>query len=168
MNLHLYNSDNQIQKFKDVYAIMDHHFHIRYGLYDKRKQYLLNILENKIKILESKVRFINEIIDETITIYKKTKADIIDQLYKKEYLLYQDNIITETKNSDISKINNDYDYLIKMPLYSLSQDKIDELEKELETNKKEHATIFSKSIEDMWLEELSILKQKLKRFYMNN
>ena len=55
-----------------------------------------------------------------------------------------------------------------MPLYSLSQDKIDELEKELETNKKEHTTIFSKSIEDMWLEELNNLKQKLKRFYMNN
>ena len=33
MNLHLYNSDNQIQKFKDVYAIMEHHFNVRYALY---------------------------------------------------------------------------------------------------------------------------------------
>ena len=60
--------------------------------------------ENKIKILESKVRFINEVIsDFTIVIYNfPTKTDIIDQLYTLEYLLYQDNIITETKDRSIS------------------------------------------------------------------
>ena len=166
-NLHLYNKDNQIQKFKDVYAILDHHFHVRYELYSKRKEYMLNVLQNKIKILESKIQFINEIIDDSIIIYKKTKKDIIEQLYKKEYLLFQDNIITETKDINIKKINNDYDYLIKMPLYSLSQDKIDELTNELGKNKSEYDSIYAKSIENMWLEELSTLKERLKRFYSN-
>ena len=54
-----------------------------------------------------------------------------------------------------------------MPLYSLSQDKIDELTNELEKNKSEYDTIYAKSIEDMWLEELSTLKERLKRFYSN-
>ena len=54
-----------------------------------------------------------------------------------------------------------------MPLYTLSQEKIEELEKELANSKQEYDTIFSKSIETMWLEELDILKQRLKRFYMN-
>ena len=91
-NIHLYNSSNQIQKYT-ISDIINEHFDIRYNLYVKRKDYLLNILKNKITILESKIRFINDIIDENITIYKKSKKDIIQQLYSKEYILLNDNNI---------------------------------------------------------------------------
>ena len=166
-NLHLYNKDNQIQKFKDVYAIMDHHYYVRYDLYGKRKEYMLDILKNKISILESKVKFIYEIIEDTITIYKKTRLDIIQQLYSKEYLLYENNVITLTSKKNIKSIGSEYDYLIKMPLYSLSQDKIDELTKDLEKNKLEYEQLEGKSIETMWREELKLLKSQLDRFYKN-
>ena len=166
-NLHLYNKGNQIQKFKDVYAIMDHHYYVRYDLYGKRKEYMLNILKNKISILESKVKFIYEIIEDTITIYKKTRLDIIQQLYSKEYLLYENNVITLTSKKKIKFIRTEYDYLIKMPLYSLSQDKIDELTKDLEKNKLEYEKLEGKSIETMWKEELKLLKSQLDRFYKN-
>ena len=166
-NIHLYNKDNQIQKFKDVYAIMDHHYYVRYNLYIKRKEYILNILKNKISILESKVKFIYEIIEDTITIYKKTRTDIIQQLYSKEYLLYENNVITLTSKKKFKSIRSEYDYLIKMPLYSLSQDKIDELTKDLEKNKLEYEKLEGKSIETMWREELKLLKSQLDRFYKN-
>ena len=166
-NLHLYNKDNQIQKFKDVYAIMDHHYNERYDLYVKRKTYLINILKNKMIILESKIKFIYEIIDDTITIYKKTREDIIQQLYSKEYVLFEDNIITLTSKKKIKFIRSEYDYLIKMPLYSLSQDKIDELTNDLEKNKSEYDKLEKKSVEMMWKEELKMLKKQLDRFYMN-
>ena len=141
--------------------MLDMHYMLR------EKQYLLNrSLENKIKILESKVRFINEVIMIPLLFIRKLKPILLTNFIIKNIYFIKIILLLMTKDADISKINNDYDYLIKMPLYSLSQDKIDELEKELDTNKKEHATVFSKSIEDMWLEELDILKQKLKRFFI--
>ena len=39
--------------------------------------------------MESKIKFINEIIEETIIINKKTRKEIITQLYEKEYILGQ-------------------------------------------------------------------------------
>ena len=59
-----------------------------------------------------------------------------------------DNTISFTKDIDIEKIGTDYDYLIKMPLYSLSQDKIDELQKELETLSQEQIAEMQKDIAD--------------------
>ena len=164
-NLHLYNNQKCITKYDNIFKIMDEHYYTRYDLYVKRKAYLLDNLKNRIMILESKINFINEIIDDSITIFKRTKKDIISQLYNKNYITYIDNIITITDDIELDSINNDYDYLIKMPLYTLSQEKIEELEKELTNSKQEHEKIFSKSIEAMWLEELDNLKQRLKRKY---
>jgi len=166
-NIHLYNGNNQIQKYDTIYKVMDEHYIKRHDLYHKRKEYLLNILKNKIIIIESKVKFINEIIDETFIINKRTRKDIIEQLYKKEYVILNDNVITLTKDIKFNKIGNDYDYLIKMPLYSLSQDKIDELTKELEKNNNEYNILENKTVKDMWITELDSLTEQLKRFYKN-
>ena len=166
-NIHLYNGNNQIQKYDTIYKVMDEHYIKRHSLYHERKEYLLNILKNKIIIIESKVKFINEIIDETFIINKRTKKDIIEQLYNKEYVILNDNVITLTKDIKLNKIGNDYDYLIKMPLYSLSQDKIDELTKELEKNNNEYNILENKTVKDMWVTELDSLTEQLKRFYKN-
>ena len=54
-----------------------------------------------------------------------------------------------------------------MPLYSLSQDKIDELTKELEKNNNEYNILENKTVKDMWITELDSLTEQLKRFYKN-
>ena len=54
-----------------------------------------------------------------------------------------------------------------MPLYSLSQDKIDELQKELEKNNNEYNILENKSVKDMWTAELDTLTEQLKRFRAN-
>ena len=162
-NIHLYNSNNQIKKYNNALEIIDGFFTTRYDLYVKRKDYLLNILDSKISILKSKIRFINDIIDENIVIYKKSKKDIISQLYSKEYILLNDNIITSVSDKSLEEVNNDYDYLIKMPIYSLSEEKIDELNKELQKNVDEFNTLEGKTIKDLWSEELDKLKMGLER-----
>ena len=154
---------NQIQKYDTIYKIMDEHYAKRYFLYQQRKEYLLEILKNKIIVLESKIKFINEIIDETFIINKKTRKEIIHQLYEKEYILLDDNTIRLTTDVKFNKIGTEYDYLIKMPLYSLSQDKIDELQKELEKNNNEYNILENKSVKDMWIAELDTLTDQLKR-----
>jgi len=164
-NIHLYSNKNSIKKYDTVYQIMDEHYYTRLDLYNKRKKYMLDILKNKLSILESKIKFINEIIEESIIIYHATKTEIITQLYGKSYILFQDNIITSPEDKEITHINNDYDYLIKMPLYSLSKDKIDELVNELEKYKLEYELLEKKQIKDTWKDELQLLKEQLNRYY---
>ena len=76
-----------------------------------------------------------------------------------------DNIIHTCEDVDIETINNDYDYLIKMPLYTLSQEKIEELEKELEKNKTDYNILEVKTVESIWNSELENLKERLLRGY---
>ena len=72
-NIHLYNSNNQIQKYKTIYHILDEHYNVRYKLYEVRKEYLLKTLKEELDILKQKIRFMNQVMKEEIHIYRKKK-----------------------------------------------------------------------------------------------
>ena len=69
-------------------------------------------------------------------IFVDVDKSLINKIKKEKHF---DIKLIESKNlyKSIDNIGTDYDYLIKMPIYSLSQDKIDELQKELEKNTNE-------------------------------
>ena len=53
--------------------------------------------------------------------------------------------------------------MIKMPIYTLSSDKVKELNDEFNSIKYEIDTIFNKDIKTMWVEELDELLQYYKK-----
>ena len=59
---------------------MDEHYYTRYSLYSERKEYELDILDNDMKLLREKMRFVEDVIEDKIVIYKKKKDIIIDKL----------------------------------------------------------------------------------------
>ena len=64
-------------------------------MYQKRKDYQLETLTKDIQLLESKMRFIESVIDEKIQVYKKSKQSIIDALKSFEFPFYEDNCIVD-------------------------------------------------------------------------
>lgn len=147
-NIHLYNENNTITKYNSIEDIMKEYCKVRLELYNKRKIYQLKELENSIKTISSKCRFILEIIEEKVIIQKQTKAKIQEQLESREYPL----------------INDSYDYLIKLPIYTLSQEEIDRLLSEKEKLESEYNALQTTSIQQMWLSELDEFSKMYKKF----
>ena len=142
---------------------MDEHYRVRTSLYVKRKEYILNELRNKLCILENKIRFINEVIQKVIKVSECSKNDLLKQLFDNKYHLYdtQTNIIEEV--SDFESVKTGYNYLINMPIYSMTLDKVDELNNELNKIKDEIDIVFNKDIKTMWFEELDELLGYMKK-----
>jgi DNA topoisomerase-2 len=160
-NIHAYDKDNVIKKYTSPYQILDEHKTVRLIYYKKRKDYILKELNNKLCILENKIRFIKEVIAKTILVSECTKQDLLKQLFDKEYNLFNDSIISDITTFD--KVGNGYDYMIKMPIYTLSSDKVKELNDELNSIKDEIDIIFNKDIKTMWTEELDELLHYYKK-----
>ena len=51
--------------------------------------------------------------------------------------------------------------MIQIPLYHLSEEKIVELNDEIERLQNEYDTLNGKTVEQIWLDELKLLKDKL-------
>tara|TARA_Y100001970_G_C13750974_1_gene610979 strand:- start:173 stop:661 length:489 start_codon:yes stop_codon:yes gene_type:complete len=154
--MHLYNKD-KITKYKNINQIFDDFYDERYSLYIKRKKYILTNLDNELEILTSKIRFITDVINEEIIIYKKKQSDIISSLIDKKYLQLKDKLIVKEYNKNIK---NGYDYLIKMSLYSFTEEEIEKLNTEYLKTKEEYEELKNKTIETIWLEECNIFIKK--------
>ena len=155
-NMHLYNKD-KIIKYNNINQILDEFYDERYSLYIKRKEFILNNLNNDLEILTSKIRFITDIINEEIIIYKKKQSDIISSLSNKKYLQLKNKLIVKEYDENIK---NGYDYLIKMSLYSFTEEEIQKLNNEYLRVQSEHEELKNKTIETIWLEECNIFIKK--------
>jgi DNA topoisomerase II len=149
-NMVLFDKDNNIKKYNNVNEILDEFIGIRLEYYDKRKHYILDVLDKEINILEIKIRFIMEFIENKIIINNRTKINIIEQLETNKY----------PKDSE----SDNYDYLLKMPIYNLTKDKIDEFNDLLNKKKNEYETLKVKTNKILWLEDLDILEKDLKSY----
>ena len=149
-NIHLYNKDNVIQKYNSIFEIFDEHYEVRYELYKTRKQYLLSKLELELKLHQSKLRFIQYVINDTIVVYKHSKSDIIDKLVEYEFLQYDGTQLlpSSTENGHL------YNYLLHIQIHQLTIDKVKELKIKIDQIQTEYDTIMNTSIEDMWIQEL--------------
>lgn len=163
-NIHLYNHKGTIQKYGSVNEILDEYFYVRYNLYEKRKEHEVSELKTRVELISAKCKFILDIIDEKIVIFKKSKAHIKTKLYMKKYPGYSsDNRIIPVSDIVLEKITNEYNYLVNMPIYTFTKEEIDKLMKEkedLETNLQE---LMNKTIKEIWLSELKLFEKNYKK-----
>ena len=90
-------------------------------------------------VLKNKVKFISMITSEKLVVFKKKKEVLISELH---YLKFD-------------KIDDSYDYLLKMHIYSLTEEDTIKLEKEYEKAKKDLKTTKNTSVQEMWEKDLA-------------
>lgn len=137
-NLTCLNANNQIQEFQSAEEILDYYFKVKMEYVGKRKDYLVQELKTDLDILNAKITFIKAILDKSLVIEKQPKDKIVKNLEK---------IITV-------KVQDSYDYLLNMPLYSLTLEKIKALTETLKNSKLKLKETQEKTLENFWLEDL--------------
>ena len=164
-NIHLYDED-KIVKYTSLNLIYDTFYDKRYHLYELRKDYLCNELYKKFKLLESKIKFIKDVIDDKIVIYRKKKIEIIQSLINNNYLQKTEKTIIEMDDKEYNRdveMNNNYDYLIKLSLLNFTEEEITKCETEYNDHKDEYDNLLKMTIEEMWETECLELLKNIKK-----
>jgi len=115
----------------------------RLTLYHKRKLFILDQIKYDIIITENKIKFLEKIFKKEIIIEKRKKSNIENQL----------------KKFDFYKINDKYDYLLSMPLWSLTTEKIQEFNEKIKELKQKYQEVEKQDPREIWLDELRHLRQ---------
>jgi DNA topoisomerase-2 len=145
-NMYLFDDNLTPIKYRAPTDILLDFCDIRLEYYGKRRDYLMNKLAEELKYLQSKVRFIGEYISGIIEINNKTRSVITSMLEQREYPTYGE---------------DGYDYLVKMPIISLTREKIDELQKQTASKELELKSISDKTSKDLWIEDLRYISKCL-------
>jgi DNA topoisomerase-2 len=132
--------------FEKTSEIIEYFVAFRLSYYHKRKAFMLAKMNHDLKILSNRGRFIKAILDEKLKINNVSKALIIEG-------------IVEMK---LDKIDDSYDYLLRMPIYSLTKELFEKLKEDFTTKKGEIKKLEETDPKDMYLDDLNDLKKKFK------
>lgn len=145
-NMNLFTSEDKLKKYDSVEEIIEDYYEIRLNYYEDRKEYMVDVLERELLILANKAKYIQELLDGTIDLRKKKKQEIVAMLVEKDYDSIDD--------------DNEYKYLVRMPMDSVSEENIEKLLNEHQTKKEELDRVKETSVQTMWLNELEGLEQE--------
>jgi len=182
-NMNAFGADHSIQKFTSASDIADTYFPIRLALYHDRKSVLESEMNYAAAVLRNKARFIEAVSvgqigliggkkskDETVAVLRElgfSSAAELQEIKNSNVLAerrkMEEEEIDDDKQSKKDTITGDYDYLLNMPLSSLTTDKINDLQNEAEKTENELSEVEKQTPEDLWRADLDKLEPHLKK-----
>ncbi|KAL9654530.1 hypothetical protein ABK040_006595 [Willaertia magna] len=179
-NMVLFNEQGVLKEYETVQDILKEFYEVRLKYYHKRKEHMLGKLERDLEILRNKVRFIMEVINETLQVRKRKKADLLKELKSKKYTPFpkekkkvvavgdlnetgteEEEEEEEENDKDVEDLSNGYNYLLSMPLWSLTLEKVKKLEKERDNKEQEVEVLRNTKVETIWEKELDKFVEQL-------
>ena len=143
-NMHLFDSQDQLKKYSNVRDIVRDYYATRLELYAKRKTHQLGAMTAELRVLSNKARYIQEVLDGSIDLRRKRGDELTSMLQSKGY--------------DLVENDDQYKYLLRLPMDSVSEENVQKLLKEKGQKEEHHSILEGTSIEQLWLADLAELR----------
>ena len=143
-NMHLFDSQDQLKKYGNVRDIVLDYYATRLDLYGKRKTHQLAAMAAELRVLSNKARYIQELLDGSIDLRRKRGDELTSMLQSKGY--------------DLVENDDQYKYLLRLPMDSVSEENVQKLLKEKGQKEEHHSILEGTSIEQLWLADLAELR----------
>lgn len=137
------DENGELRIFESSDEIIKYFVKFRLKYYHKRKKFMLSKMDKESKILSNKSKFIKVILDGKLKINNVPKSKIVSNLKKMKF----------------DKFDNSYDYLLRMPIYSLTKELFNKIKSDLKNKLKEIKDLKSTKPKDMYLNDLTTLKR---------
>ena len=143
-NMHLFDSQDQLKKYGNVRDIVRDYYATRLKLYNERKTHQLAAMAAELLLLSNKARYIQELLDGSIDLRRKRGDELTAMMQSKGY--------------DHMDGDEQYKYLLKLPMDSVSEENVQKLLKEKGQKEAHHSILEGTGIEQLWLADLAELR----------
>ena len=168
-NLVAFDPEGRITKYATVDDILKEFFVIRLKYYERRKQHQLSDLQKELEKLSNQARFVQMIIDGKLVISKKKKPVLVTELKEKGFKpiskvaeaakMGEDEPVVEegeeeSEDNETENLSSAFDYLLGMPMWSLTQERVEKLRRQIGDKEIEIDVLIKLSKEDIWNRDL--------------
>jgi len=131
---------------------------------------LASVLRQELDKISNQARFIKMIVEGELLVAKRKKAEIVTDLKKHKFTpipVVKKARVQDENNEDAAEeveqaeeeeettgATSDYDYLLKMPIYSMTREKIDKLLQQAAGKEEELVILLKRTPQEIWNEDL--------------
>jgi len=164
-NMTLFDEHSRIHKHETPESVLSTFYRIRLSYYEKRKLHLSEQLTSDWSKLDNKMRFVQAVIDGKLKIAKRKKSELVAQLQKDGYTAFEPTAKKKKPSEDEDEEEQDsdstqeasargYDYLLGMPLWSLTLERVEQLQAQLNSKEAELKELLATTTKQMWAKDL--------------
>ena len=147
-NMHLFDDQCKLKKYNHIHEIIDAFAAVRLATYFKRKTHQISVLENILIKLSNKAKYIEHVLNDKVDLRRKSATEIEAML----------------AGVGLVHVDASFDYLIKMPMVSVSSENVEKLRKECSDTTAELNELKQTTIEQMWLKELNVFETQYQTY----
>jgi len=146
-NLTTLDANRHLKVFENSEEIVKYFVDFRLKYYDLRKSHMIKMLEAELKVLASRSQFVKAIIDKVLEVANIKRADLV----------------TKIEALGIEKDEGSYDFLLTMPIHTLTTEKYAELLKRRDQKQKDLDKSKKLTPEILYRNDLSELRAQLEK-----
>ncbi|XP_030269013.1 DNA topoisomerase 2-beta isoform X1 [Sparus aurata] len=166
-----------LKRYDSVQDILREFYELRLHYYKLRKDWLVGSLGAEANKLSNQARFVLEKIEGKVSIENKSKRELIRMLVQKGYESdpvaawskaqekaqedYKDGNDSDGSVDSGSSSGPNFNYILNMPLWCLTKEKVEELLKQRDLKRGELNDLQRKISEDLWKEDLAVFIEEL-------
>ncbi|EPS40613.1 hypothetical protein H072_5511 [Dactylellina haptotyla CBS 200.50] len=167
-NMVAFDAQGRLTRYETPEDILKEFYYVRLKLYQSRKDYTLDELNKQLRKLTNQARFVQMIIKKELVVSNKKKATLIAELRSHKFDLISNKKaadgsgetepIVDGNEEDNSEggIGDGYNYLLGMPIWSLTKEKVEKLLAECAAKEFEIDELAKRSPKDLWREDIDV------------
>jgi DNA topoisomerase-2 len=163
-NMVLFDDENKLQRYASVSDIIKDFYRVRAPLYEKRKQHLVDNLRSELIKLENQVRFIEDVCAGRLKVANKKKSELFQEMSAKGFVALVNNKKNDDEEADVVVGEKGFDYLLSMPIYSLTQEKVNAFQASMRAKSTELDALLQTTPQQLWARDLDAFEVALDTF----
>lgn len=144
-NMHLFDEAGAIQRYDSAEAVVEAFAGVRLRTYALRRSAQMRVLRDDMELLQARIKFIKLVVDGKVQVVKVKQATLVGKL----------------ESNGLPRREGSYDYLLGMPISSLTAEKITELEARVRAAEGEVKALEGTTPARMWAGDLRALRPAL-------
>ncbi|KAJ1892411.1 DNA topoisomerase 2, partial [Kickxella alabastrina] len=165
-NMVCFDREGRLRRYATPEEIIEDFYPLRLRYYQLRKENMAEKLGHDLQMANNRARFVMEIIEKKLIVNNRKRADIIKELRDRGYasmpkaikpVVAGDPDSEQGANADQP---SDYDYLLVMPIWNLTQEKVEKLLKEKDGIQKKLEYLLTRTPINLWSDDLEEVEKK--------
>ncbi|KAM0718656.1 hypothetical protein Q7P37_005727 [Cladosporium fusiforme] len=171
-NLVAFDAEGRIHKYASPLDILEEFYGVRLIYYQKRKKYMLDEMQKDLDKFTNQAKFVRMIIDGKLVVSRKKKSVLVAELDKHNFKRISKIVdakkqgefeaVVEQDEDELDDVDtaagaNDFDYLLGMAIWSLTEERVEKLNRQIGDKELEIDALSQKSPKNLWETDLDDL-----------
>ncbi|OCF33010.1 DNA topoisomerase II [Kwoniella heveanensis BCC8398] len=160
-NMVCFDLNGKIRKYTSAEEILSEFFTKRLEFYGLRKQWLADEINKQFERLSNQARFVQMIIAKELNVNNKKRSNLVAELRSLKFKPFPKKAVAKaageeepTLDEEDEGLASDYDYLLGMAIWSLTQEKVEKLLHERDVKEQELIELLKLTPQDIWNADL--------------